>query len=198
MRAKLAILFTLILIIAVFPADAQNYGTLNSHYVFPVYQTCEDFLAKTGSACPPFDATRKVKSWLDPSPPAPDEDGNVSYRMLATAKDGTPLVQNGKPYQRTVLVPRDEAARVNIPPKDFSGRIQEIKTIGEWAVPMRALGADEEFCWGFGALPKICKVGASPPGSGSSGSVDLSAVMEAIAGLAAKLDLLLAVSGPRQ
>lgn len=197
----LAALAVLLFVLVAMPASAQNFGTLNSHYVFPVFQTCEDYFAKTGRTCPPFDATRKVKSWYDPSPPAADEDGNVSYLLLATAKDGTPLVREGKPYQRTVLIPRSEAVSVNIPPKRFDGTIPDVKTIGEWGVPMRALGAGEEFYIAWGGLPAIRQAGSTPTsGGGQSGpdvTTQLSAIQEAIEVLTAKVNLLLAASGQR-
>lgn len=131
---------------------------LSSLYLFPVYQTREEYLAKTGKAAPMFRTDKPVKSWEDPSAATSLKRKIVYDNVLAFTDQGLPLgdAQN-KPFFEPMLIDREDAVVVNIPPKDFSGRQQEIPSAGnEVPVPCRALRMGEELEFsGFGGLVMV-------------------------------------------
>lgn len=101
-----------------------------------------------------FRTDKPVKSWEDPSVATSPKRKIVYDNVIALTERGFPLgdaVQN-KPFLEPMLIDREDAAVVNIPPKDFSGRQQEIPTVEyEVPVPCRALQAGEELEFsGFG------------------------------------------------
>lgn len=173
-------------------------------YLFPVYQTREAYKAATGGEAPAWNSAKPIKSWFDPNPPSPDEDGNVQYLMIALGKDKrTPAVGlDGKPYLRLTRISAVEAATVNIPPKDFSpdtrivdpGALSPTASI-ELPVPCRPLNPDEEFAFGFGATVQVRKKESAPPPQGDTSSpVDLAPITRLLESIESKLDVLLATS----
>jgi len=187
--------FAILLLFAV-AANAAVFGTLSNLQKFPVYQTC-DAAAVAGVPCPVYDASKPVKSWVDPNPPAADREGNVKYTSICLARDRrTPAVENGKPFLCEFTISADEARRLNIPPKDFTGRIQEPAQLFERPVPMRALLPDEEMYFGFGGLPMVRKADAQPaPESGGTASVDVARIEQLLITVLAKIEVLLATAG---
>lgn len=127
---------------------------LSSLYLFPVYQTREEFEAKTGAKAPPFNPAWPVKSWADPAAAASSKRSIVYENVLALADSGRPLVDgDGRPMLEPLILPREQAATINIPVKDFTGQIPETATIGfEIPVPCRALVEGERLLIGFGGL----------------------------------------------
>lgn len=177
---------------------------IDTLYLFPVYQTREQYKAATGQNAPVWNPTKPIKSWFDPNPTNADEDGNVQYLMLALGKDKkTPAVgTDGKPYLRLTRISAIDAATVNIAPKDFSpdtrivdpGALSPMASI-EIPVPCRPLGTDEEFAFGFGATVQVRKKSTTtPPQSGGTATVDMAPVLRVLESIESKLDVLLAVS----
>lgn len=176
--------------------NAAVFGTLSDLQKLPVFQTCEA-AAVAGVPCPLYDAAKPVKSWVDPNPPAADREGNIKYTSICLARDRrTPAVQNGKPFLCEFTISVDEARRLNIPPKDFTGRIAEPVQSFERPVPMRALLPDEELYFGFGGLPMLRKISALPaPESGGAASVDVARLEQLLLTVLAKIEVLLATAG---
>lgn len=133
-----------------------TYGLANL-YLFPVYQTREEYRQKTGMEAPPFDPTKPVKSWCDPAAAAATRRKLVYDNVIAMADTGLPLADaNGNPMMEPLMIDKDFAAVVNIPVKDFTGRIPEQASTGvEIPVPLRALEAGEELIFGFGGIVMI-------------------------------------------
>lgn len=182
------------------------FGTLSSLHRFPYFATVDEFTAKTGlpAPFPPYDSNYPVKSWRDPAPPLADEDGMVTYLGIALAKDGrTPLLKDGKPYQKAFRVPVEIAARVNIAfkatdPKD--NRVDDPTPKGEYQMPLRELQAGESLGLGFGGVPVVVTAGSSSAQSAQTGGtlpaavgVALRELRDEIETISAKLDLLIAV-----
>ncbi|HUQ92612.1 MAG TPA: hypothetical protein VM120_13115 [Bryobacteraceae bacterium] len=119
-------------------------------YLFPAYQTREAFQQATGIEPPPFDSQKPVKSWFDPQALASPRRNVIYENAIAYADNGAPLADsNGKPVLESLLITRESAATVNIPPKGLD--LPSIPTVGvEIAVPLRALEPNEElyFQWG--------------------------------------------------
>lgn len=178
--------------------NAAVFGTLSELQKFPVYQTCEA-AAVAGVACPVYDPAKPVKSWVDLNPPPADFEGNIKYLSICLARDRkTPAVQSGKPFLCEFTLPAAEAPRLNIPVKNFTGRIQDVpQRHGEVPVPMRALRADEELYFGFGGLPMLRTVDSTPVSGGETPSVDIARLEQLLQTVLAKLDILLATSGNR-
>lgn len=133
-----------------------TYG-LQTLYLFPIFQTREEYKAVMGIDPPPFNPFKPLKSWFDPKAAENPRRKIVYDNVLALADNGTPLVDlNGQPLLEPLLIDREDAAVVNIPVKDFSGRIQEQHPIGhEVPVPLRPLTENEELVIGLMGLVQV-------------------------------------------
>ena len=128
-----------------------TYGLANL-FLFPIYQTREEFRMKTGIEAPPFDASKPIKSWFDPSASASTRRKLIYDNVIALADNGMPLASpEGAPMMEPLMIDRDFAAVVNSPVKDFTGKIQEqpVSSV-EIPVPLRALEPGEVLSFGFG------------------------------------------------
>lgn len=134
----------------------MQYG-LNTLYLFSVYQTREEYRTAIGKDAPPFDPAKPIKSWFDPKAGENARRKLVYENVLAIADNGAPLVdEKGKPFLEPLLIDREDAAAVNIPVKDFTGKIQEQPTsTREVPVPMRALTENEELVLGLMGLVSV-------------------------------------------
>lgn len=171
---------------------------LGSLYLFPVYQTREQYKAATGKDAPLWNPNKPVKSWEDTNAPVPDEDGDVRYLMLALAADGrTPAVKEGRPYLRLTRVKYADAVTVNIPEKEFhNSLIQDAGALSPFAsldvpVPCRELAPHERLKFGFGATVQVEQIDKAPPPIDGTPVVD-SEVKQLLLAINSKLDVLLA------
>ena len=138
-----------------------TYGLANL-YLFPVYQTREEYQQKTGLEAPAFDPAKPVKSWCDPAAATATRRKLVYDNVIAMADTGRPLADaNGQPMLEPLMIDKDFAAVVNIPVKDFTGRIPEQAAIGvEIPVPLRPLEKGEELFFGFGGVVMVRNIEA--------------------------------------
>ncbi len=179
--------------------------SIQSLYLFPIYQTREAYKAATGKNTPTWNPAKPIKSWEDPNPPTADEDGNVQYLALALGADKVhPAVgPSGTPYLRKYSISREDATQVNIPPKDFShqtdrpdpGSLSPMAAI-EVFIPCRELSLDEElfFAWGgrVEIRSKTKPIDPSNPSAPSPSSADLSEIRQLLLEVSTKLDIVLA------
>ncbi|MBI3682393.1 MAG: hypothetical protein HY235_18595 [Acidobacteria bacterium] len=126
-----------------------TYG-LSHLYLFPVYQTREAYRQATGQEAPPYDSSKPVKSWFDPKAAESPRRKIIYENVVAYADDGAPLASpDGKPVLEPLLIDREIATRVNIPPK-VPG-LPDLPVTGiEVPVPLRALEPGEELYFQFG------------------------------------------------
>ena len=127
-----------------------KYG-LDSLYLFPYYQSQEDFNKATGAVAPAWNPSRQPKYWQDPAALASTRRTVVYNQVLAVADNGAPLVgSDGKPMLDILALQKEEAASVNIPPKGPG--IQNVPGAGEAEVqpPLRGLEKSEVLAFGFG------------------------------------------------
>jgi hypothetical protein len=132
-----------------------RYG-LEKLYLFPYYQTREDYQKATGQEPPKFDGTKPPKYWFDPA--AKDSTRrNIAYdQIIAYAVSGSPLFdENGKPMLEMMMLNKDEAGSVNIPPKGLGQANIPGADKPEVPPPLRALRSDEEL---FVPFPGIIAV----------------------------------------
>lgn len=143
-----------------------RYG-IERLYLFPYYQTREEYKKATGLEPPPFTATKPPKYWFDPA--AKDSTRrNVSYdNVIAYAANGSPLLgADGKPMMDILVISKDEAASVNIPPKGLGVANVPGSDVPEVPPPMRALNPDEELFVPFPGLVGIRIKGTLEPDRG--------------------------------
>ena len=126
-----------------------QYG-LEELYLFPYYQTREDYRAKTGHDAPPWNPNRPPKAWED-SKANESARRNVVYdSVVAYAKNGAPLVDaNEKPMLDVLVLTKEEAASVNIPPKGPGVSNIAGTEVPEIPPPLRPLEPSEELCMPF-------------------------------------------------
>ncbi|MBL8236232.1 MAG: hypothetical protein JNM66_02350 [Bryobacterales bacterium] len=122
-----------------------RYG-IERLYVFPYYQTREEYQKATGVEPPKFDGTRAPKYWFDPAAKESTRRNMAYDHILSYAVNGSPLFDdNGKPMLEVLMLNKDEAATVNIPPKGLGMANIPGADKPEIPPPLRALNADEEF-----------------------------------------------------
>ncbi len=127
-----------------------KYG-LDSLYLFPYYQSQEDYTKATGLAAPAFNPNRQPKYWFDPKAKESTKRTILYEQVLAVAENGDPLVgPDGKPMLDLLAVQKDEAATVNIPPKGPGVANIPGAGVPEVQPPLRALESNEELGFGFG------------------------------------------------
>lgn len=114
--------------------------TIDKLYILPFYPTREAYEKANGRSCPPWDSTRRPQRWENASAlDCPDD--FVIYDVLATdmkGNGGALTDANGKPYLRKLILPKEIAAAVNIPPGGvLAGQ-------AEYPPPLRPLDENEE------------------------------------------------------
>lgn len=120
-----------------------RYG-LDKLYLYPYFQTRDAYEKITGQPCPPWDKTRRPKKWFAPQTAQSFEDYVIFERVLATDMKelGRALTgPDGKPYLKPLILPREIALTVNIPPDATN---VEGADVPEYPVPLRALDPNEE------------------------------------------------------
>ena len=130
-----------------------RYG-LDKLYLFPYYQTRDQYKQATGEAPPAFDITRPPKYWEDPSAAKSTKRTLIYENVLACGESGMPLKDDaGNPYLEGLLILRTEAATVNIPPK--MGANEPGTDLPEAPPPVRPLDPDEELFFDEMGIAKV-------------------------------------------
>ncbi|MCS7025598.1 MAG: hypothetical protein NZV14_12430 [Bryobacteraceae bacterium] len=126
-----------------------TYG-ISHLYLFPVYQTREAFRQATGLEPPPYDEKKPIKSWFDPRALENPRRKIIYENVIGYASNGAPLVgPDGKPVLEPLVLDREFAATVNIPPK--APGVPDLPHTGEEIpVPLRPLEPNEELFFQFG------------------------------------------------
>ncbi len=127
---------------------AKAQELLTAHTAFGVSQSRTEYLALTGHEAPPYDPKRKIKRWADPNAMA-DGLPEVIYpnNVMLDAKK-TWIMRNGAVVLRPLVLPAQEAATVNLPPEDPSGRTSIQVDMEEIPCPFRDLLPGEKIVVG--------------------------------------------------
>ena len=134
------------------PIQRQPFYSFDTLFLFPYYSTREEYQKATGQAAPPWDATRPPKYWFDPKAPEAPRKLVIYDTVLAISENGTLLRDetNNHPVLDMLVLTKEQAATVNIPPKGVStGNIPGADK-PEVQMPLRALLDYEELCFRFG------------------------------------------------
>ena len=136
------------------PALLYPKYSITNLYLFPTYGTREDYQKATGQEAPPWNPYRQPKSWFDPKAKASTSRRVVYECALSTNPDTGALLldSNGKPQLDALVLDRDEAGMVNIPPKGSGMTNVPGADVPEVPVPMRPLEANEELFFDFGNI----------------------------------------------
>lgn len=121
---------------------------LASLFLFPYFSTREEFEKATGFAPPPWDPKRPPKYWFDPKALESPRRIVIYDNVLAISENGTLLV-DGRPALDTLVLPKEIAATVNIPPKGPNSTNVPGADQPEVQMPLRDLQSGEELVWRF-------------------------------------------------
>jgi hypothetical protein len=145
-----------------------KYG-LENLYLFPYYQTRDAYRAATGQIAPPFNPNRPPKYWFDPKAADSLRRSVVYDPVLGVAANGAPLADNdGKPMLDLLVINKDEAAAVNIPPKGVDPATGTAYSnvpgadVPEVPVPLRPLEPNEELFFDFGGVVAVKNLALFP------------------------------------
>lgn len=143
-----------------------RYG-IERLYLFPYYQTREEYQKATGVEAPKFDALKPPKCWFDPAAKESTR-RNVAYeQILSYAVNGSPLIdENGMPMLEALTLNKDEAATVNIPQRGLGMTNITGADKPEVPPPLRALRPDEEFFVPIGGVIGVRIKGTLEPDRG--------------------------------
>ena len=126
------------------------YVGIKEAYLFPWFQTPADYEAATGLKCPLWDASKPVKNWFDPKAGSSAKP-NVVYQAALCVENGVLLKgEDGNPMTDILVLPRGQAASVNIAP----GTASETGEAGEIQCPLRPLKATEQIVFAPGSFNK--------------------------------------------
>lgn len=135
------------------PALPYPKYSLEKLYLFPYYQTREDYQRATGQEPPPWDPNRAPKHWFDPNAAQSARRSVIYENVLALSDTGSPLVSpDGKPMLDVLVLSKEEAATVNIPPLGTNVPGADRPEI---PCPLRALDPDEELFFDFGGVVAV-------------------------------------------
>ena len=136
-------------------------------YLFPYFQTREEYQKATGVEAPKFDALKPPKFWFDPAAKASTRRNMAYDQVLSYAVNGSPLIdEDGKPMLEALTLNKEEAAVVNIPPKGLGMSNITGSDKPEVPPPMRALQPDEEFFAPIGGVIGVRIKGTLEPDRG--------------------------------
>lgn len=136
------------------PALPYPKYSLDKLYLFPYYQTRQDYRRAVGEEPPAWDPQRPPKYWFDPNARQSTRRNVVYDNVLAVSESGSPLVgPDGKPMLDLLVLSKEEAATVNIPPKEVSNVPGADRP--EVPCPLRALDPDEELFFDFGGIVAV-------------------------------------------
>lgn len=129
---------------------------INDLYVFPFFQSRDDYFKATGEEAPVWDPNRPVKSWFDPAARNTNKRTFLYDVVLMYDKNGMVLPdEKGVPQLEQLALLREEAARVNMLPREKMVDYGSGSKVAPIPVPMRPLKATEELVFTFGGVVAV-------------------------------------------
>jgi hypothetical protein len=130
-----------------------KYG-LSNLYLFPYYQTRDEFQKATGLEPPAFDPSKPPKYWLDTEIVKTTKRNVVYDQVLAVSEQGSALAgPDGQPALEPMVLGRSDAISVNIPNK--AGANEPGADQHEVQPPLRDLEEDEELFFDLGGIVAV-------------------------------------------
>lgn len=129
---------------------------INDLYVFPTFETRDEYLEVTGEEAPDWDPNRPVKSWFDPAARDSNKRTFLYDVVLMYDRNGMVLAdEKGTPQLEQLALLREEAGRVNILPREKMLDYGPGSKVAPIPVPMRALKDTEELVFTFGGVVAV-------------------------------------------
>ena len=129
---------------------------INDLYVFPFFQTRDDYFKATGEEAPEWDPNRPVKSWFDPAARNTNKRTFLYDVVLMYDRNGMVLPdEKGVPQVEQLALLREEAGRVNMLPREKMVDYGAGSKVAPIPVPMRPLKATEELVFTFGGVVAV-------------------------------------------
>jgi len=129
-----------------------KYG-LDSLYLFPYYQTRDAYRKAAGEEPPPWDPRKPPKYWMDAKARLSGRRNVVYDFTLAISQSGTPLAgPDGKPMLDLLVLPKEDAATVNIPPDATNVPGTDVPPVPP---PLRPLEPNEELFFDVGGVVAV-------------------------------------------
>jgi hypothetical protein len=126
------------------PVTMPGAADLSTLFIFPYYQTREQFREQTGDEPPPWNPEQPPKYWRDPAALNSPRRNVVYDNVLAVNAAGRAIPdQNGRPQLETMVLTKEHAAAVNIPPKGPGSNNVPGAAVPEVQVPLRELRPNE-------------------------------------------------------
>jgi hypothetical protein len=125
-----------------------KYG-LEKLFLYPLYQTQDQYRRGTGEEPPAFDPTKSPKYWFDPEASKSTRRNIVYDLVIAYDQNGKALSDaNGMPVFESMVLSKQEAATVNIPLAVAANEPGADKP--QIPMPLREPDPDEEIFFDFG------------------------------------------------
>ncbi len=129
---------------------------INDLYVFPLYQTRDDYFKATGEEAPPWNPNKPVKGWFDPAARSTNKRTFLYDFTLLYDKNGMVIPdEKGTPLVDQLALLREDAGSVNILPRETMVDYGPGSKVAPIPVPMRALKSEEEFVFTFGGVVAV-------------------------------------------
>lgn len=129
---------------------------INDLYIFPSFQTRDDYFKATGEEAPAWDPNRPVKSWFDPAARNTNKRTFLYDVVLMYDANGMVIADDkGVPQVEQLALLREEAARVNLLPREKMVDYGPGSKVAPIPVPMRPLTDDEELVFTFGGVVAV-------------------------------------------
>ncbi|GAB4420049.1 MAG: hypothetical protein OHK0021_24390 [Bryobacter sp.] len=139
----------------------QSMFSLFQLFLFPVFQTREEYKQHTGEEAPPWNPNQPVKNWFDPAARTTRSRTMLYDRVLLYDENGMAIPDAaGRPQLDNLALLREIAAEVNMLPSEKlvdygpGGRMAPIP------VPLRELKPEEELFFTFGGAVAVRLKGA--------------------------------------
>lgn len=134
---------------------------INDLYLYPFFQTRDEYFQATGQEAPDWDPSRPVKSWFDPEARNSNRRTFLYDNVLMYDRNGMVLSdEKGIPQVEQLALLREEAARVNILPRERMVDYGPGSKVAPIPVPMRPLTESEELVFTFGGVVAVRKKNA--------------------------------------
>ena len=129
---------------------------INDLYIFPLYQTREDYFKANGTEAPPWDPNKPVKGWFDPAARITNKRTMLYDIALLYDKNGMVISDDkGIPQVDQLALLKEDAGAVNLLPREKLVDYGPGSRVAPIPVPMRALKSTEEFVFTFGGVVAV-------------------------------------------
>lgn len=135
---------------------------LNTLYLFPVFQTREEYFNATGEQAPPWNPNKPVKTWFDPAARKSTRRTIIYDYSLMYHENGTLVLdKTGHPLLDTLALLKEDAAQVNMLPDEKQVDYGWGSRVASIPVPLRQLNPSEELVLTFGNVVAVRDKSAS-------------------------------------